>query len=301
MRSLLASALVFVFLPSHGLAASPSLTVTQSPIAAGSVPKGAQRVPFLSLAFSASCASDATVSEITLGHAGLGSSVDLSRAYALDAKGRRITRARPIDAEDRSVTLRFAPPLSIDACATVAVTVAADVSPDAAPSGEHLLSLSSASDVSADVPVSVRSPEPAPTAVVRPRSVGTVSVTVEGPRAAQLYGANRILARVRLEADGERDQDISSITLTNSGKATDGDLQNLRLTRRGVAVTSVAATMDGDLVTLTFEPALRLGRNDEVLLELKGDIRASKRRTVRFVLEEPSDLSAAPAASNRSR
>jgi hypothetical protein len=54
--------------------------------------------------------------------------------------------------------------------------------------------------------------------------------------------------------------------------------------------------MSGSTVTLTFDPSLRIDRNGSVLLELKGDVAAGKDRTIHFVLEEPSDLQAAPRA-----
>ena len=278
------------------LAASGSLTVSQSAAVNGSVPKGAQRVPFLSLTLTAGCDGDVTVREVTVAHEGLGDSSDLSRVYVTDGR-RRLTRGKTIDASDRTATLRFIPALFIKACESRALTVAADLSPDAASAGEHRLGVESASDVQTEAAVRLSSQETAPVATVRPKATGTVTARFLNLLQPLRFGNNRTLARFRLEADGESDQDIRAITLTNAGKATDGDLKNLRIqNRKGDVLTNTLAAMDGDLVRLTFDPPLRIGRNDDVLLELKGDAKASKRRTVRFVLEEPSDLEASPRA-----
>lgn len=291
---MLSAATVALLLPAQIFAAS-ALSVTQEAIATGSVPKGAQRVPFLELTFAAPCGSDATVRQVTLVHDGLGESSDINRVYATDGR-KRLSRSRTIQDSDHTVVIRFAPLLTVKACSSRTVTIVADISADASPSGEHRLSVELPSDIVADgFEVKLSAAPTKPTAVVRPKAIGTVSVTIEGANTPLRYGADRTLARIRLEADGEADQEISSILLTNAGKATDGDLKNLRIqSRRGEVLTNVAATMDGDAVRLTFDPPFSLDRNDEVLLELKGDIRASNRRTIRFVLEEPSDLEAAP-------
>lgn len=292
-----AASLTLLLVPAQ-LFAAGSLTVTQSGVTGGSVPKGAQRVPFLVLTLEAGCGAPAVVRELTIAHDGLGDSADLERVYASDGR-RRLTRGRSFGASDRTATLRFIPALDIPACAKKSLTIVADLSLDAASAGEHRLRVASPSDVDtdADVRFAATASRPSHVATVRPASVGSVSVTFLDLTTPLRFGTSRTLARVRLEAGREADQEIRAITLTNDGKATDGDLKNLRIqNRRGQALTNTAATMDGDRVTLTFDPPLRLDRNDEVLLELKGDVVASRRRTVRFVLEEPSDLEAADRA-----
>lgn len=268
-----------------------SLAVVQTSVS-GSVPRGAQRVPFLSLAMTAGCDADVDVREVTVVHDGLGESADLLRVYATDGK-RRLTRSRSIDASDRTATLRFFPELTVKACASKTIIIAADIAPDAAAAGEHTLSV----ELGTDVAVRLSVPEVAPVATVRPKSVGAVAVTFLDLLQPLRFGNSRTLARFRLEADGAADQEIHAITFTNDGKATDDDLRTLRVqNRRRETLTQTAASMDGDRVRLTFDPPLRLDRNDEILLELKGDVRASNRRTVRFTLEEASDLEALPRA-----
>jgi len=291
------TAIALSLIPVQLLAASAQVMVVQTPSAIGSVPQGAQRVAFLQLEISASCAAPATVREITLLHEGLGSMSNIERVYLTDGR-RRLTRGRTIDESDSTVRLKFIPVLKLAACASRTLFVAADFASDAAPSGEHRMSIELHTDVLADGAfVTITGKKEAAPAVVRPKSVGAVTVTFLNLTSPLRYGGNRTLARFRLEADGQTDQEIHSILLTNDGKAIDEDLQNLRLqNRKGIVLTDIAAAMEGNAVRLMFNPPLRLDRNDEILLDVKGDIRASNRRTVRFGVEEPSDLEALPAA-----
>lgn len=295
--SIVSTAIVLLLFPVRSFAAPARLNLTQTSVATGSVPKGAQRVALLRIDVSASCAGAGSVRELTLLHEGLGDASAIDRVYVTDGQ-KRLTRARAIDGSDGTVRLRFIPALTVAACTSRSLTVAADFSGDASASGEHRLSIELQTDViSDDALVTVTANDGAAPAVVRPKNVGTVTATVEGTNKPLRYGADRTLARIRVEADGEADQEIRSMMLTNRGKATDDDLRNLRIqSRKGAVLTNVAASMDGDAVRLTFDPPFRLGRNDAASLELKGDVRAGKRRTVRFVLEEPSDTEAFPAA-----
>lgn len=269
--------------PLQVFGASGALSVSQSSVAHGSIARGAQRVPFLSLVFSADCAADAVVHELTVKHEGFGDSADLESVYAADGY-RRLTRARAFARRDRTLILPLAPPLTVPACASRTVTILADIAPDADVASEHRLRIDGASSLVSDVPV---------TSVVRPVSVGSVHVTFLDLLQPLRYGTKRTLARMQFTADGERDQEIVSVLMTNDGKARDDDLQHLFIqNRKGEVFTTVQRALDGDRVRLYFDPPLRLDRHDTILLELKGDIRASRRRTIRFILEEASDLEA---------
>lgn len=282
--------------PASLFAAEPSLTVTQRSASHGSIPKGAQRVPFLTLTLEAACGADATVTELTVAHEGLGDSADIERVYVTEGR-RRLTRSASIDASDRTALLRFRPALTIKGCGTRTINIAGDFASTAVAAGEHRLYVASPGGITTSAVVTLSGRIEERPSVVRPKSVGTVSVSFLKLLQPLRYGNGRTLARFRLEADGEANQEIYAITFTNAGKASDKDLQNLSVrNRRGKFLTNVATAMDGDRVRLTFDPPLRIDRNDEVLLELKGDVKASNRRTVRFTIEEPSDLEAASRA-----
>ncbi len=296
MKRILLSALVLVLSAVPAFASAATLTVGATQLEVGSVPKGAQRVQFLSLAFRAACDAPVTIESMVVVHTGLGDPSDISRVYVMDGR-RRLTRARGFDTSDQTANLRFIPRLTLKACEEREVSVVMDISADADAAGEHGIMVEFPHDILTDATVSLSSKIQESAAVVRPKTTGSVNVAFLSLTQPLKFGAGRTLARFRLEADGEANQQVHSITLTNAGKATDADLKNLRIqNRKGDVLTNVAATMDGDHVHLTFDPPLTLDRNDEILLELKGDIQASRRRTVRFMVEEPSDLEATPAA-----
>lgn len=287
--------LVALLLPVQMFAASGALTVTQTMSAHASVPKGASRVPFLTLQLAVSCDAAVTIGDVTVVHEGLGLASDIERLYVMDGR-QRLTRSRLIDEQDLTSTLRFIPALKLAACEKRTVVVMGDIAADAANAGEHRLSLELPTDIQTDATVTLQSgSSDVGSAVVRPQTVGTVTAQILSLTQPLRFGKNRTLARFRLEADSEANQHIHSITLTNEGKATDTDLKNLRIVnRRGQTLTETRASMDGGTVTLTFDPMLALDRNDEIALELKGDITASRRRTIRFVIEEPSDIDVTP-------
>lgn len=267
------------------------LTVTQQGIVSSSVPKGAQRAVFIEASLRADCDKDVTVRSFSVKHRGLGEASDLLRVYATEGEV-RLSRTRSLDSTDRDALLTLVSPMKVKACSTVRVQVRGDFSPDAQIAGEHGLLIQA---VEADADVTLASSTSSSTLTARPSTIGTVSATFLPLTKALQFGKGRTVARLRLEADNGANQRVSSITLTNAGKATDGDVANIRLEdRKGNVLTNVAAALDGDKVRLTFEPSLRIDRNDQVLLELKADVVASNKRTLRFVLEEPSDLEAAP-------
>ncbi len=76
--------------------------------------------------------------------------------------------------------------------------------------------------------------------------------------------------------------------------ASDADLQNLFVSFRGRAVTFLAPRMQGERVRLEFSPPLSVGKNQTLKFDLRADVRASRRRTIQFVIEAESDIEAVP-------
>lgn len=276
------------------LAAIPFLTVQQSFLnGAASVPLGAQRVVMLSVTLTASCGSDLPVQSLTFSHAGLGSPADIARVYALEGE-RRISRSAVPDSRNGEVTIRLRS-FVVPSCGTRTISVAVDMKPDAAAGGEHRLTLRHSTDVAvASAQAAVRlETQAAPALTLRTvgPSRGSLSAAFLPNLLPVNYGADRTLARFRLTADGEDDQQVAAMTLVNEGKARDGDLQHLFLAdsdRR--PLTPFLAALDGDRVRFVFDPPLIIGRNDQRVLVLHGDVRASRRRTIEFALQEESDI-----------
>lgn len=292
MQLRLFAATIGLLFPAFAIAASGALAVTASSALSetSSIPQGAQRMPLLEVSFAADCQSDVTVSELVVRHAGLGSARDLARLYVM-ADGRRLTRG-VVPSDRHALTLRLRS-FVVPACASRMVSITADVSPTAAAAGEHRLMLES---VAADVPVTISTAANSSARATVTPSVSSPQIEAEflTVHTSQLYGSNRTLARVRLTNIGERSQGVTAITLTNNGSARDADLRNLALYGSdGQRLTTEAAQMDGSLLRLSFEVPLFLSRSDEKLLELRGDVRASRKRTIDYTIEELSDIEAA--------
>lgn len=275
------------------LAAASSLIIgTVSPEHA-SIPLGAQRVNMQTVTLSASCAADVTVSAITMTHGNLGEATDIERVYAMEGS-RRISRTASFGGNKSQATLRL-PSFRIAKCEQRTIRIMADFSPDAAAQGEHSLFIASWQDVKTDATtVGASLSSNLGSSRVAPVSQGTIEVEYLPVLTSTTYGAGRTLMRMRLTARNE-DQLVHSVTLTNDGKARDADLKNLSLGTRSGRLTDVAATMTGDKVTLTFDPPLRLDRGEDILLLLKGDVRASRKKTIDFEVEEASDVVAGSA------
>lgn len=266
------------------------VTVEQAvPERSSSIPRGAQRVAMMHIKFAASCDDDVSINTLTLTHRGLGDVRDLSRVYVMEGL-RRISRAQSISSRERTLDVRLST-FTIRKCTSRAITVMADLSAEAQIGSLHSLAILSSDDIQAgNADVEVAAVAALPANVTVPGQAATVSVEYANLNSPVTYGSNRTLARIRLTGDGE-DQRITRIVLTNDGSARDADLQNLRLvTSRGEAVSPTIPQLDGDLAVFDLDPALSLDDNETKLIELKANVRASRARTIRFVIEEPSDI-----------
>ncbi len=261
-----------------------------------SVPIGAQRVTMLTVRFTASCARDVHVAAMTVHHKALGDFHDVERVYAM-ADTKRQTRTAPMTGSEGTVALRWFRGLTVKACETVSMDIVADFSASAAAAGEHAFAIDSRDDVNADAPVRiVVNPAGAPSVTI---PVGAVSGTVTFeylPLPGTLtYGAARTVSRLRLRADSRDDQAVSAITFINDGTARDTDLQNLLLETSGHTILSKTYPyLESDRIRVVLDPPLILKKNEIRQIQLLADIRASRRKTVRFIIQEPSDVEASP-------
>ena len=264
-----------------------------------SIPPGAQRVEMLQLNLTASCDGPVTVQSLAIFHEGLGDTADIQRVYAVSGN-RRISRSATIARFDGSAQLRFSN-FSIPACESVDVGILADMAASSAVAGEHRFVLRRFADTDAG------------SAVVHGvlarsqggrRTVGAVqgSVNVEylDLLLPTTYGSQRTLARLRVTASSDGDQLLSAVTFTNEGSARGADIQRIALwTTSGERITATALQMDGNRVRLEFSPPFLLERRQTRLLELRADVRASRRRTLQLLIEEPSDLESIPTRGGR--
>ncbi len=288
MRISSAVILSLLFLPVTSLAAiaTPTITATVTVPPAASVPQGAQRVGMLNVSLKASCAADITISSFIVSHSGLGDVHDLSRLYVFNGLQRVSRGAVPSDYAPATLRLRS---FTLKACQTTNLVVAADFSPTAAAGGEHRLSLR---EIVASAPVTIiLSTAKTPLTVTPHVGASTISAVFLPIHTSVLYGSNRTVARLRLTNDGSDTQDITSMTLTNDGSARDSDLQHLTLySSASETISDTLATLDGSTARLWLTTPLRLEAHEERMIELHADVRASRRKTIDFILEEPSDI-----------
>jgi hypothetical protein len=276
-----------------------ALSVQVQELQSASVPPGAQRVAMLDLQFSASCSGDIDVRGITVAHGGMGAIRDVSSLYVM-RDGQRISRGRAPSSRDGSVTFSFRPALTVPACGQNSVTVMADFSPDAAAAGEHRIVLRTPGAIDAgDAVVTFAAVAAAPVRTTAGVSQGSVSVAFLPLLQRVTYGDHRTVARLRLTAEGTYDQEMDALTLTNDGSARGTDLQNLTLeTSRGTVLARLASLRGQEAFFVLTSPLL-LQHGAVMMLTVRADVRAGRRRTIGFTLEEPSDLFAHRARTRR--
>jgi hypothetical protein len=280
-------------------AAAPALEVRTAQLAESSIPTGAQRVSMLRVSLHASCDAEVVLRGITVHHHGLGAASDILRIYAL-LNGNRMTRGYAFDSALNTATLDLRA-RRIPACGFLDVIIAADFSSNAAAAGQHGISIDQASDIAAGgarIQAFLGSP------VSRAQTIGPETGTVTAVMLPLLqkvsYGGGRTVARMRLRADSENDQEITSVTVTNDGSARDLDLQQLFVeSSDGTRLSSVVEKMDGDRVHFVFPVSFVLMRNQEKLVVIKADVRGRARKTIKLVIEEPSDIAARALRSRR--
>jgi len=270
-----------------------SLTVEVQEFSDASVPLGAQRVLMLQLQLTADCSGPVDVRSVSLQRRGLGANDDMKGVYIAEGH-RRVSSVRPIARRDGSVHVYFRT-LSLRACEKKTLMVFANFSSNASITGEHRILLTDIDAGASAVHTLRRETRPSDS---RMRTVGVpvgqISVDYLRLTTPVRYGNHRLISRFRLTADNRSDHRVHAISFTNTGTASDADLQNLSIEFRGRDVTTVATHMDGDRVRLAFEPPFLLRKNHTLQFGLRADVRASRKRTIQFVIEEESDIEAVP-------
>lgn len=262
-----------------------------------SFPAGAQRVSLLEIQLRATCEADVSIDAIEVTRKGLGAASDITSVYAIQGYN-RLTNPRQVQ-RNGTARLRFRN-FTVPACTTTSVTIAADFSDDAAIASEHWFTIASANAVQTEASVYLQATKNRKLNTRKPYTsggtpVGTISVEYPALTKRVRYGTNQTVARFRLEADNRSHHHVHAITFTNNGSATDGDLQNLVVTTSAnQKLSKTAAQLNNDSVRLEFTPPLLLQKNQQRLLTVQADVRASRSRTLQFRIQEPSDIEATP-------
>lgn len=269
-----------------------NLSVDAEAPTAGSVPPGAQRVAMLRLRLQADCSDDVEVRTITVQRRGLGANADIENIYAVH-RGGRISRARTIARKDGSVDLNIRN-FRLAQCDDEEVVVYADFSPTASPAGEHRLELRAIDAGTSQVRIEHRKGNFTQPRRTAGRSVGQISVDYLNLNRRVRFGARQTISRFTVKADSTDHQLLRAITFTNNGSASGQDLQNLYIGFRNRPISTIARSMNGDSVRLEFDPPFRLQKNQKIKFGLHADVKASRSRTLQFVIEEEADIEASP-------
>jgi len=257
------------------------------------VPQGAVGLVLASIDLTASCDDSVVVQDITVLHEGFGDEGDIDGLYLL-MDGGRISRKRTIDSQNQTSTLRLIEPMTIPACQTVTLDIAADLGTSLTAGAEHNIAIELPSDLQTNAK-SVTGNFPLRGNTFRVAAVTSGQVTVEyrsvTPSTANVGDLKRVLGKFELGSNSTEDQTIYSITLEQNGTVSDGDVTNLQVRRSdGTVLTNTVATTSGDFATFTFDPPFTILQGDKVVLEVVGDIVGGSSETVSFHFEEESDL-----------
>ncbi|MEK7137146.1 MAG: hypothetical protein AAB853_02575 [Patescibacteria group bacterium] len=303
-RGILAVSLVSVLFPLSAAAQysilerlrETELTVRAIPQDLTGIPRGAQSVRFLQLAFKASCDADITLRSIRVHLLGRGDAAGFKGVYLLKGS-ERLTRSTTFSADDRIATLRPTN-LVLGACNLLRLDVAADLSPEVAVGSEYRIEVqkredvvSTATKLSGSFPLRSLSPIEAS---ITPRAAGALTVEFQQVPGKPRVIVDEVLAKFTVEANQDSHHMIYAVTLTNQGSAQGQEIRNLYLTTRGGrSLTQVTKMMAGDAVTLEFSSPYFLEKGQKVGFELHGRLYTS-RQTLNFTLKEENDLRAIP-------
>ncbi|MAE68569.1 hypothetical protein CL635_02060 [bacterium] len=268
------------------------LTIDAQAAATASVPPDARRVEMLRLRMEADCSGDASITTISVQRRGLGANSDIESLYVVH-RGQRISRARSVARRDGSVDLNVRD-FRIPACEEEDVLVIADFSPDAAPAGEHRLELRSVDAGGTTVRIDYRVGDFTRTRKTAGRALGQISVNYLNLTRRVRYGNRQIVSRFTVQADSRDNHLLRAVTFTNNGSASNADMQDLYIDFRNRRISSLVPQMNGDTVRLEFDPPFFLKKNHKLKFALRADVRASRSRTIQFVVEEAADLEATP-------
>ena len=271
-----------------------------SPDRSQSVARGAQRVPVLELFVQASCTADVVIQSIDIQRRGLGDKNDIQSLYVMQ-RNKKLSRPQSINRKDGKVQLRLRRH-SVPACTSQTLTVHADFSSSASIFSEHQFILTGDNPIStlnnADVTISPAITTPIHRLVSSTKGRIFVSYRPIGSRLR--FGKNRIVSRVVLEADSNDNHEITALTLTNNGTATNADLQNIYLAAgRSEKITMKAAQLDGREVRLLLHEPIQLRKGQKKIFTVRADINASRTKTIQLVIKDPGDIESTTVSRRR--
>lgn len=234
---------------------------------------------------------------MTVTHRGLGNSQDVLGIYALSPTRERLS-SRAEFTSKHTATIRLRPALLLEPGQSTNLSIVADISPQAATTGEHRLAIATATDIDANGATVTLQNSSIRTGTISTSGQTQPIIEVEYPTLTQpvYYGRERAVGRLRLVASGQRSQAITAITLTNTGKARGRDLQNIVLTTNRGQVLTIPVSLGGpnnDKAALVFATPYILKNNASITFTIRADVLASRRQTIQLIVQEAGDIESA--------
>ena len=257
------------------------------------VPKGAVAVKMVSYDLTASCSDSVSVSRMIVVHEGAGDRSDIDNVY-VSVNGTRVSSTKSIDS-DEVASITISPALMVPACQTVQVDVAVDIDVNADSNGEHRFALYSADDVRSNAKsTTMNGPLRGDTFEIATVTAGVVDFTYKSisPNTVEIGDDGVTVSEFEVDASSQEDMTFVSITLEQTGTINSDDLENLYLYNGSTEIAG-PATMMGDYVTFMVDEYIEDGKSEKY--EVRADIIDGANDTIKFELEETSDLVAVGA------
>lgn len=251
-----------------------------------SVPEQATNVNVLKFMVTNGNSSPATVTQVTVKRTGAGSTSNISNVFLYQGAS-RLTSGRSINSSTNEAVFSGLS-IVVPANGSVTLDVLVDIA-NGATGTTHQFSVTS---------VMLGSTAATGSAMGNPMNianvdVGTVTIaktgTITNPKVGQ-QGAR--VASFTLNASSSEDMVVKRITLLQAGAVTSSYLSNLQLKQAGNTLATIASLDSKDKANFEVNFALAKGdtRTFEVYADISGAARTGSSETIKFYVEETSDI-----------
>ncbi len=251
------------------------------------VPKGATNVNFLKFVVYNGGTSAATVNQVTVKRTGAGSTSDLTNVYLYQGAS-RLTSGRSVNSSTNEAVFSGLN-VNVPAGGSITMDVLADIYSSATAGNVHQLMVTS---------VMLGSTQASGTAsgnsmTLAGVSSGTVTIAKTGSITNPKVGEQNVrVGSFTLAASSSEDVVVKRISLYQGGAVASSNLTNLVLKQAGNTLATVAALDSEDKANFEVNFALAKGdtKTFEVYANVSGGSRTGSSETVKFYLEESTDL-----------
>jgi len=262
-----------------------TLSLASDTPTAASIPYNAMSEPYLKI----NIAGSGTISQIVLKRTGVGEPNDFNNVYLYEGDV-RLTSGRSISSSTSKVTF-----IGLSITAPTTITVVADLtgSTSTAEAGNvNAFSLVSASDVTSAATVGGTFPIEGNGLTITAVQGGQLTITKNGTLANPTVGEKGVkLSQFQITAAYEI-INIERLALYNGGTMNSTEITNLELKdTAGTIVATADAFNSDDIGTLVFDTPYEIGKGENEIFKLYGDLAGDKSDTIGLYFEVDADVS----------